>query len=179
MSEDEGRFEAELAAWTADARAAEAAEERLRRHHFAQQERESATITGILVELAELGGTAELHLRQGSLAGVVSGVGPDVVEVRTSAGTALVPRGAVVAVTSERIGAGDAIPRDPRTLAARLAGLVESGSFVTVRLADAEWKGTIVSVGVDVVVLEWEQRIAALALDAVLAVMVPAPAQWE
>lgn len=128
-----------------DAAAHEAARERRRRAAVAQRNVESATVVSALLGAAATE-PVELVLVDGStLAGVVTGVGEDVVEVDSAGARWWVSLPCVDSVVTGGALAGDPADRHATTLAELVADLVHDGSTVTVRLrSGAQRSGEVV-----------------------------------
>jgi hypothetical protein len=94
-----------LERWASEARVDEAARRRSRERWLRHQAEEEGSFAGVLVDLADAGGTVQVHLRGGArVAGVIRAVGADVVAVETAAAGAGPVVVAVDAVTAVRSG---------------------------------------------------------------------------
>ena len=135
MADDRGAHA--LEAWLAEARADEAAAARARERWLRQQDVESATLTGLLVDLCEQGVPVTLTTTAGARHhGRVATVGGDFVAISTGAGTTLVVIVALATIRfHERVMHASGEPRPPVdvTLAGVLA--VAAGDRARVRVA--------------------------------------------
>jgi hypothetical protein len=184
---------AQLARWSAAERAARAASGRARARSLIEQSAAEATLSGLLVDLAEEAAEVTLGLASmerafgrgigpgaGQVSGRLVGVGRDVLIVeRPGRGAALVRTAAVTSVTPLGSVVGPARPGGQRppgldlTMAAALDSLGADGAPVTVRTADATFAGVVLACGQDVVTLRTEgaeRRPVYLALGAIMCV---------
>ena len=149
--------EHDLDRWAADARVEAAAVARSRERSLREQERETTTLVGVLVTLAERGSTTVLELVGGRRTqGVVTGVGRDFCAVRHQGGDALVALDAIVAV---RPPPGERAPTGARptsldlTMAEALVDLAGCRTRVAVAITGSGQAicGELASVGDDVI----------------------------
>jgi hypothetical protein len=154
------RFGAALERWAAEARVSDAAERRARERWLARAAEEDATLTGVLIDLAERHVAVAIASCTGRRhQGAVSAIGDDFVALRTGAGDqVLIALSAVRSVrTAPQVGEtwGDRATRAGVDLAGVLAGLAEEREQVLVLTADGNEAvaGEVRSVGRDVVVL--------------------------
>ena len=96
---------AALGRWASGRAAADAATARARERWLGQEASESATLTGVLVDLAERGETVTVATRSGQWTGRVTGVGRDFCVVAAAAAT-IVALPAVVSVSAGRVRPG-------------------------------------------------------------------------
>ncbi len=151
------RSESDVDRWAADARVEAAAMARTRERSLREQERETTTLVGVLVALAERGSATVIDLVGGRRTqGVVTGVGRDFCAVRHHGGHALVSLDAIVAV---RPPPGERAPTGARptsldlTMAEALVDLAGCRTRVAVAVAGSGRAicGELASVGDDVV----------------------------
>ena len=150
-----------LERWAAEARAQDAADARARERWLRQQADDEATLSGLLVDLAERGDTVVVATREGRHhQGKLTVVGTDFVAVRTSSGAlALVALASLAFVRGgQRRRPGqrdaDADGEQPRvTLADVLAHMAADRPRVAMQVGDLRLVGDMVAVGTDVVTL--------------------------
>ncbi|MDE3203534.1 MAG: hypothetical protein KGQ66_04865 [Acidobacteriota bacterium] len=148
---------AELARWSATERVGRAARERTRLRSLLEQSATEATLSGLLVDLAESGAEATLSVRGGGrYTGRLSGVGRDLVALdRAGRGPVLVPVDALGTVTPADAGAATWQPSGRRhpplelTLAGALDVLAAEAAPVTVHVGEERISGTVASCGED------------------------------
>ena len=148
------RLLGELAAWSAEQRADEAARSRTVARSLRRQAMESATLAGTCVDLVETGAQVLVQIAGGhSVRGTAAGVGQDFLAVRGPRGLTLVPFPAVASVRpldgSNRAASGDRRPRQ-RSLMQLLAVAAEDRPRVRVVSAGEAVVGDLVAVGEDV-----------------------------
>lgn len=175
---------AQLARWAAAERVGEAVTGRVRTRSLLEQAAAEATMSGLLVDLAESGSEISLGVRgTGPMTGRVVGVGTDLVVLeRPGRGPVLVRRGAVTSVAPGPSATGATAPLRPGggrvpaldlTMGAALDALGADGAPVTLRTPDQSFTGIVQSCGQDVVTLRLEgaqRRPVYVALDAVTCV---------
>jgi hypothetical protein len=160
-----GGLDAALVRWVADARVEEAARRRIREHWLRVQAEESATLSGTLVELAELSTTIVVAVAGHRVRGTVAGVGADFVAVRApglGGGDVLIRTGAIDAVSTAASGGaasgGSTVPGDAGgqilevTLGAILGPVARERPEVRIRTtAGTDVRGRLRAAGTDVV----------------------------
>jgi hypothetical protein len=170
-----------------------AASGRARARSLIDQSAAEATLSGLLVDLAEEAAEVTLGLAStdrvasrgagpgaGQVAGRLVGVGRDLLIVdRPGRGAALVRTAAVTSVTPLGSAVGPARPGGRRppgldlTMAAALDALGADGAPVMVRTSDATFAGVVLACGEDVVTLRTEgadRRPVYVALGAIICV---------
>jgi hypothetical protein len=148
---------AELAAWSADQRAEDAAAGRARVRSLRTQLEESASMAGTLIDLGEAGTHVALQTNRGRMHhGVVAAVGLDFVAVRSDLGPLLmITLSALVTVRPKnvtRAATGSRAPA-PTTLVEFLGRLAEDRPRVRLVAAGEPVTGELLAVGTDVLSL--------------------------
>jgi hypothetical protein len=168
-----------LGRWAADQRVAAAAEDRRRAHWLRHQAAESATLAGVLADLAERSAVATIETAGGTHTGRVEAVTSGLCALRRAdGGVTLI---ALPAVTAVRSSAG--LPTGDRTsdlrldMAGALAALSADRCDVTVELAGgARVAGRLDTVGVELAHVRVGRGLAAttvlVVLDAVTACLI-------
>jgi hypothetical protein len=144
-----------LQAWAAGARTDEEARGRTRQRWLAQQAQEHATVTGLLLDLAERAAAVQVQTPGGRHRGVVERVGADFLALTEGSSTVLVPLGQLGAV---RVLPGEAAPatgqrrlRSDAFFATALASLAGQETRVRVAVTGGEpVSGELLAVGRDV-----------------------------
>jgi len=158
--------------WVADARADEAAGERVRERWLRQQAEEGGTFAGVLVDLAERGATVTVTVTGGRRhLGRIVAVGADFVGLRGDSGRlVLLALGAVARVRPAppvRRVAGEPRPGPEAaagvTLVDVLAQAVDGRPRVSMYLGDDHLVGELRSVGADVLAVSVDGQISGLA----------------
>jgi hypothetical protein len=173
-----------LARWLADARAEEHVAARTRVRRLVDQASEEGTLLSGLLDLAERGAAVRLDTDGGrAFAGVIAGVGRDVVMISGDGFTAAIAASAIASVRTMDEGARAPLEaRAPVRAATFLDTLIELAAdgtpvAVVVRGAPSDTlSGTIVAVGKDVVTMRTEggpRLTTYVALPALLAVLLP------
>ena len=148
---------APLAQWVAEGRVDDAARDRERRRWLDRQAEEDASLTGALLELAELGRPVLLHTLAGAaLRGPIVTVGTDVVILRPeTGGETYVPVAAVATVRAAdcTIVRGDHPPSTEITLHDLLVELAADQPDVVIRIGAQELAGRLRSAGHDVIAI--------------------------
>ncbi|MGI8492017.1 MAG: hypothetical protein ACR2KC_03025 [Acidimicrobiales bacterium] len=149
------------ASWIAQERLSNARESRSKERWLRQQAGEEATLTGLLIDLAERRVDAVLTTKAGRHSGRLVGVGRDFCVVSAAHGTTLVSTAAVLTVTSAdlagTVAAGDRPARLPQRMADALADLAAERAPVRLRMSDGQHlTGALVAAGVDLVSLRVE-----------------------
>jgi hypothetical protein len=158
----EDGLSADLARLVGDTRAADAARSRARERSMRQQEAETATLAGVLLDLAEQRIGVAIRTTWGrSHHGQIAAVGRDFVHLRTTGGTNVYLSASAIAVlrrlpgqqASEAIGARPGVANT--TLAAFLSGLAPERPLVSVTVEGepSVLTGELRAVGTDVVTL--------------------------
>jgi hypothetical protein len=166
---------AALAAWSADERAGEAARSRARRRSLGRQAAESATLAGLLVDLAERRASVTIATAGGRHEGQLVATASGICVVHLAAGdAALISLAAITHVTTPQILAiGERTPPLDLDLAGALAALAADRPSVQLELSGGERvAGVLDTVGVDLVSLQCHgppRQTALIALDAVSA----------
>ena len=147
-----------LSAWLSDGRVDEAAAARVRRRWLERQAAEDATLTGLLIDLAERSGPVAVRSAGGRTArGRVVAVGADFVAVRESRlGDVLIPRRAVATVRGApgeppATATGDRPVSLMIVLAEALIEIAAERPSVLVAAAGDEIRGDLHAAGRDVV----------------------------
>ena len=153
--------------WAADLDAERAARERSRIRSLRQQAEETTNVVGMLLDLAESTAPVVIHAAGRGWSGVLTTVGPDVVELRRDRGWALIAMEAVTAVqtvTTVQRGSGrstaglsgrhEAAPG--RTLVDALQEIAELQSPIRLACRDGStcYEGDLVTVADGFVVLK-------------------------
>jgi len=158
--------------WVADARAEEAAGERVRERWLRQQAEEGGTFAGVLVDLAERGATVTMTVTGGRRhLGRIVAVGADFVALRGDGGPLVLVALAAVArvrpAPPERRVTGDDRPgpEPPAevTLADVLAQAVEGRPRLSLYLGDDHLVGDLRAVGADVLSVSVDGQFSGLA----------------
>lgn len=165
--------------WVADARAEEAAGERVRERWLRQQAEEGGSFAGVLVDLAERGATVTVTVAEGARRhlGRIVAVGSDFVALRGDSGRLVLLALAAVArvrpAPPERRVAGDARPgpegpegadgRAEVALVDVLAQAVEGRPRLSLYLGDDHLLGELRSVGADVLAVSVDAQFSGLA----------------
>jgi hypothetical protein len=153
---------AAFARWSAGERVADAARQRTRERWLRQQAAESATLAGVLTDLAERRAEVSVATRSQRLSGQVVGVAEDfcVLEERSGAGAlvALEHLSSVSATGGDRVGGNDAAGARRPPLSLRLADalslLAGDRSPVLVTVTSGERVlGQLVAVGADLITM--------------------------
>jgi hypothetical protein len=150
--------EREVERWVDEARVAEAADARSRRHWLRRQLDAEATLRGVLVEVAERDDPVTLTTTAGmDHSGRVVTVGADYLVLGEPGSTVLVPTAAVAQIRVGGRGPAGAdrrpAPEDARRLTDVLADLAAGRERVVVRSGPSACRGTLVAFGQDVVTL--------------------------
>jgi hypothetical protein len=141
-----------LGRWAGDQRAGAAAGARRREHWLRQQAAESATVTGVLLDLAERRAAVRIDTTGGPHQGQVEAVTSGLCALRQpDGGIALIALPAVTAVhTGLRLATGDRSPEVRLDMAGALAALSADRPEVTLELTGgAHVVGTLHTVGIE------------------------------
>ncbi len=173
---------AEFARWAAQDRASAAAESRQRSRWLGQQASETATMAGILLDLAERTNAVVLCAGGQTFRGALVGVGKDFCAVDEAERSVVVRLGAVTTVRAhddegsaptDGPTAGDRVPPLAMGFVDTLTALASERNHVGMVLADGRrLSGDLVAVGTDVVSLRGprpSRRITVVSLPAAVA----------
>jgi hypothetical protein len=170
--EDFDALAAAMGRWGAEQRAEDAARARRRVGWLRRQAAETATLAGVLVDLAERSAPVTLETIGGRYEGQVEVVSTGLCALRRGdGGVTLVAMNAVTALWGpDVVASGDRTPSLQLDMAGALTALAADGNRVTVGLAGgAEATGVVETVGVELVCLAGDQGSVLIALDAVTA----------
>lgn len=167
----------------ADARVADAVEERRRRHAARQGAEAAARLSGTLLSLAEHGGDVRVHTKSGGTwRGPVAAVGADHCVVATPDGEAVLRLSAIASVRPP-VEAVAGTAQDTRSVEDgerfldRLRAAAEEAADAVLRLDGLEHplRAQVLAVGADLLTVRLEGRggTAYLALDAVTEALLP------
>jgi hypothetical protein len=152
------------------------AQSRSRRRWLRQQSAESATLTGVLLSLAE--GDRPVTIRSGGWThdGRIRRVTAALCVVELAQGIALIPTASITALETPGPIADDRVPAAGVDLAAVLAALVPERPAVRLQLGDGtEVAGMLVDLGKDVAMVRLTSSVATVRLSAVAGCILPGP----
>ena len=174
----------EIGAWLLRFMADDAADGRARVETWRRRNDESATLTGVLADIAESRRSVEVHTISGNThvgrvayvadaAVVIESLDRHLVVIRMSAVAAVVPeRGFRVP--------GEDVSTSTRSFRAIVDAVVEPGDFLTVLAGGSSVVGEFLSCGQDVLLMRGAtNRTAYIALDAICEISVTANSGWR
>jgi hypothetical protein len=170
--EDFDALVAAMGRWAAEKRAGDAAGPRNRVGWLRRQAAESATLAGVLVDLAERAAPVRLETLSGTYEGRVEVVTTGLCALRRPAGgVTLVALPAVTALRGpDVLATGDRTPAVELDMAGALSALSADRSKVTVALpGGTEVTGVLEAVGIELVCLQGDSGSVLVALDSVTA----------
>lgn len=170
--EDFDALIAAMGAWAADQRAEEAAAGRSRTGWLRRQAAEAATLSGVLVDLAERAAPVTLETLSGPYDGQVEVVTTGLCGLRRpEGGVTLVALSAVTALRGpDRLATGDRTPALTLDMAGALSALSVDRTMVTVALpGGTRVAGLVETVGTQLVCLSDDHGSVLVALEAVTA----------
>lgn len=148
-------FGARLARWVADAKVDDAALSRQRGRALAEAADQEATVTGLLLDLAELGAPVAIEAGGSRHLGWVTAVGADFVALSADAGPTVLIAGGAIEVISPAHGSkarGDRVVTADLSLLRVLAELAEEREPIRITTrGGASASGTVVGLGQDVI----------------------------